>query len=304
MLGVLTLLDLMKRANAAGADLVEEALVNAPELTIFPAKTIAGVAMQLLVRKGLPDVRFQNLNEGVPASKSEYETRTFQAAILDHFIQVDKRGFDGMSAEQIGRELGDHTVGVLEAAFAHVGSQFYYGTGNDAKGFPGVIAQMNADARHVIDVGGKTSVTSAWVFASGPAKVEFILGNNQTIVLPDEEGWKETEGVDAEGNRYPALAAWMTGRVGMRLANRGAAIRIKNIGTEAGKRFGADYLAQALTNMRDNRLTPTHIVMNGRTLLQWRDSRKTDQNPEPEIPKEYEGVPVVQSASIANGEAI
>lgn len=304
MPGRMTLLDLMKRANAAGADLVEEALVNAPEVRVLPAKSVPGTAVQLRVRQGLPNVAFRNLNEGTAASKSEYKTRTFEMPILDRYLEVDRRGLDGMSSAQIADILGDETVGALEAAFALCGAQMYYGVGNDAKGFPGLIAQASTEPTHLLNAGGAANKTSAWVLSAGPGKLEFLLGNNQTILLPSDDGWQEVTVTDASGGKFPAYGAWMTGRVGFRLANINAAIRIKNISTEPGKKFSADYLAQAFANMRDKRLEPTHIFMTGRTLLQWRDSRKTDQNPEPETPKEYEGVPVIQTASISNAETV
>ena len=85
-----------------------------------------------LSSSGLPSVRFRNANEGVPRSKSSYETRTFQTHILDHQIAVDSQIVDG--ARDKGRLLENHTSGVMEAAMQYIGSQFYYGTGNDANG--------------------------------------------------------------------------------------------------------------------------------------------------------------------------
>jgi len=42
----------------------------------------------------------------------------------------------------------------MESAMQYVGGQFYYGTGHDAKGFPGLLAQYAADPDHTVDAGG------------------------------------------------------------------------------------------------------------------------------------------------------
>lgn len=301
-LGVMTLLDLMRERGDVGTNVIEEAVVSAPELTIIPADTIPGTAMRLEVRIGLPDVRFRNLNEGVPASKSAYEPRVFECAILDHRMEVDRRGLDGLDAAQIGRKLENHSVGVLEAALGHVGAQMYYGTGNDPKGFPGLLAQAAADNKHVIDATAAANKTSIWLFAVGREKLEFLFGNNQTVLLPGEDGWKEETALDKNGNKYPVLAGWMTGRVGFRLANRHAAVRIKNVGTDAGKTANGDLLAKAIGMMTDLKMVPTHFFMSGRSQEQLREARKTALNPDPPLPKDYEGIPIIRTGSITNAE--
>ena len=148
-MSVPTLLDIAKLDAGIGYPLIEEAVKMAPELTVVPADTMTGTTMELTVRTGLPSVRFRNANEGVPRSKSSYETRTFQTHILDHQIAVDAQIVDG--ARDPGRLLENHASGVIEAAMQYIGSQFYYGTGNDSKGFPGLLAQIKADAAHLVD---------------------------------------------------------------------------------------------------------------------------------------------------------
>src|SRR5690606_3869546 len=133
--GNLTLLDLKKLDAGIGFELIEESIVEAPELRIIPADTIPGTEMKLTVRSKLPEVAFRHYNEGVARSKSSYEDRVFETAILDHQVAVDVKLVE--KSLNPSRVLEDHMVGALEAAFRHVGRQFYYGTGNDEKGFPG-----------------------------------------------------------------------------------------------------------------------------------------------------------------------
>ena len=69
-----TMLDLTKRRHGAKeVGLIEANLSYAPELGLFPARTIEGTSYTTLLRVGLPTVAFAHLNGGVDASKSRYE---------------------------------------------------------------------------------------------------------------------------------------------------------------------------------------------------------------------------------------
>ena len=301
-MSVPTLLDLAKLDAGIGYPIIEEIIKLAPELQIVPADTIVGTTMELTVRTGLPSVSFRNANEGVARSKSSYETRTFQTHILDHQIAVDSQVVDG--ARDKGRLLENHTSGVMEAAMQYIGSQFYYGTGNDAKGFPGLLAQCKGDAAHNVDAGGAANKTSIWFLRLGRECVEFLFGNNQTIRLQDT--WMLETVYDNNGNPYKAYTNWMTGRVGMRLANKNCAVRIKNVeDTGAGKKMATDpLLYAAYETFTEFGMEPTHIFMNGRSREQLRNSR-TATNPSgtpAPLPTEWEGIPIIRTASIASDE--
>ena len=302
-MSVPTLLDIAKLDAGIGYPLIEEAVKLAPELQVVPADTIVGTTMELTVRTGLPSVRFRNANEGVARSKSSYETRTFQTHILDHQVAVDSQIVDG--ARDKGRLLENHTAGVMEAAMQYIGSQFYYGTGNDAKGFPGLLAQCKSGAAHTVDAGGAANKTSVWFLRLGRECVEFLFGNSQTIRLQDE--WQLETVYDADGNPYKAYTNWMTGRVGMRLANKNCAVRVKNV-EESGtgkKMLNDSILYAAYEKFTDFGFEPTHIFMNGRSREQLRNSRTaTTANGTPApLPTEWEGIPIIRTASIANDEA-
>ena len=270
---------------------------------VVPADTILGTTMELTVRSGLPSVRFRNANEGVPRSKSTYETRTFQTHILDHQVAVDEQIVNG--ARDKGRLLENHASGAMEAAMQYIGSQFYYGTGNDTKGFPGLLAQCKSDAAHTVDAAGAASKTSVWFLRLGRECVEFLFGNGQTIRLNDT--WDLETVYDDNGNPYKAYTNWMKGRVGMRLANKNCAVRIKNL-EEAGtnkKTLNDSLLYSAYEKFTEFGFEPTHIFMNGRSREQLRNSRTATNaagTPAP-LPTEWEGIPIIRTASIANDEA-
>jgi hypothetical protein len=302
-MSVPTLLDIAKLDAGIGYPLIEEAVKLAPELMVVPADTILGTTMELTVRSGLPSVRFRNANEGVPRSKSTYETRTFQTHILDHQVAVDEQIVGG--ARDKGRLLENHASGAMEAAMQYIGSQFYYGTGNDTKGFPGLLAQCKSDAAHTVDAAGAASKTSVWFLRLGRECVEFLFGNGQTVRLNDT--WELETVYDDNGNPYKAYTNWMKGRVGMRLANKNCAVRIKNL-EEAGtnkKTLNDSLLYSAYEKFTEFGFEPTHIFMNGRSREQLRNSRTaTNSNGTPApLPTEWEGIPIIRTASIANDEA-
>jgi len=295
-----TLLDLARTDAGILYPIIEDSLKSAPEMSIFPAATINGSTMELTVRTGLPSVAFRDANEGVARSKSTYDTKIFQTHILDHQIAVDKQVLAG--AKDPGRWLSNHATGAVEAAMRYIGSQIYYGTGNDAKGFPGLLAQYSADSAHEVDATGSSNKTSVWMVRLGVETLEILFGNDQTLRLNDQ--WEQETVTDGSGNPYQAWTNWLTGRVGLRLANRHAAVRIKNIESTTKKLTDA-LLYSAYEKFTEFGFEPTHIFMNGRSREQLRSGR-TATNPAglpAPLPTEWEGIPIIRTASITSSES-
>ncbi len=296
----LTTLDVAKLDTGADYPLIEEAFTLAPELRIIPADTIAGTSIPLTVRTGLPTVGFRGMNSGVDPVKSTYETRVFQTFNLDALMQMDEKLFTG--AKDKARVLDSEAVGVLEAAAKTVGSQFYYGdiSGN---GFPGLIAQAANDAAHVVDKTGSSAKSSVWLVEIGREKLEFIWGNNQVIALDE---WRKATISDATGKKLPGLEAWMKGSIGLRLANKNAAFRLKNIGTASSKTLtDADlYALIKLARTAGANLKNCVFLMSPRSQEQLRASRTATSPtgaPAP-TPSELEGIKIQDTSSISDDE--
>jgi len=298
-----TLLDIKKLNDGVGFDLVEENVLLCPELRIIPAEVIAGAEMKLTVRTDLPTVGFRNLNEGMARSKSQYETRVFSCADISGQIAIDlgvyRRALDPLRLQQA------EASGFMDAAFRHVAKQFWYGTTNDAKGFPGIIAQMLADTAHEVDATGTTAKSSVYFVRIARETCQFLFGNGTTIDLQPE--WKEETVNDANGNPFRALTNWLSGAVGARLANKNSVVRIKNIGTATGKT-----LTDALMFSAYEKFTtalgaePTHIFLTPRSREQLRASRTattTTGQPAP-LPTDWNGIPLIASSAISNAETI
>lgn len=300
-----TLLDIKKLNDGVGFDIIEENVLLAPELRIIPADVLTGTEMTLTVRTDLPTVAFRRVNEGSARSKSKYETRIFQCADLSHQVAIDA----ALARKQLdpGRFATNHMSGAIEAAFRHVGKQFWYGTTNDAKGFPGVIAQMLADADHEVDATGSSAKSSVYMVRIARETLQFLTGNGTTLNIGSE--WKEETVYDADANPYQALTNWINFAVGARLANKHSVVRIKNIGTATNKTLTDAMLFQAYEKFTTNLgAEPTHIFMTPRSREQLRASRtntgSNDRGTLPPLPNDWNGIPIVQSSAISNAEAI
>lgn len=298
-----TLLDIKKLSDGVGFDLVEENVLLCPELRIIPAEVIAGAEMKLTVRTDLPTVGFRNLNEGMARSKSQYETRVFSCADISGQIAIDlgvyRRALDPL------RLLQGEASGFMEAAFRHVAKQFWYGTTNDAKGFPGIIAQMLSDSAHEVDAAGTTAKSSVYFVRIARETCQFLFGNGTTIDLQPE--WKEETVNDASGNPFQAMTNWLNGAVGARLANKNSVVRIKNIGTASGKTLTDALMFQAYEKFTTALgAEPTHIFLTPRSREQLRASRTattTNGQPAP-LPTDWNGIPLIASSAISNAETI
>jgi hypothetical protein len=300
--GLPTLLDLAKVDAGDAYPLIEESVQIAPELGLFPADIINGTTMELTVRTDLPTVGFRHANEGAPRSKSKFETRVFQTFLLDAQIAVDEPAL--LRQRSPGRYMQAERLGHMEAAMRHVSRQIYYGVGNDEKGFPGLRAQASSATTHVVDADGSTALTSVWMVRLGVATLEILTGNGRTIYLDEE--WRKETIYDAAKNPIPGLVNWMHGALGLRLANKNAAVRIKKLGTDSGKGLTDTLLYQAYEKFTEFGAEPTHILMNGRSREQLRSSRTNTGSNErgevPPLPSDWNGIPIVRTAGLLNNE--
>jgi hypothetical protein len=300
--GLPTLLDLAKLDAGRDYDLISEATRRAPELRILPGDTILGSTMELSVVTGLPTVAFRDANEGTTRSKATFENRVFQTHILDQPIAVDARALEGQADPE--RVLQAHQLTHLEAAFRLVSRQTYYGTGIDVKGFPGLLAQYDS-VNLEVDATGSTAKTSVWMIAAGADGLQYIFGAGGSVSL---DPWTPDTLTDAAGKEFSGLRSWVKGRIGLRLANRNAAVRIKNLGTDNNKGLTDALLYDALEKFTERyESEPTHIFMNGRSQEQLRKSRtNTGSNVKgevPPLPDDWYGIPIVRTSGLANDES-
>jgi hypothetical protein len=297
-----TLLDIAKSRGSDGlVGLVEEVLPALTELRLAPARGIRGINYKQNVRTGLPAGSFRNANEGVTATKSTFEERLFQCFIANALWQCDKAVAD---AHEDGAPayIAAEGVGLTAGQLAHVCKQFYYGTSNDAKGFPGLLAMYNTAMS--VDAGGTTADTasSVWAVKWGPMGVQLLLGNDAQLTLSDV---KEIVANDANSKPFTAyhqeFLAWM----GLKLSSLNAVARIKKLTADNGKGLTDALLGKCLALFPVG-YKPDVFLASRRSIEQLRASRTATNatGAEAPTPTMFEGIPIEATDSLVNTEAL
>jgi HK97 family phage prohead protease len=305
--GVLTLGDVVKSDIGIGAPIIDETIVSTPELMVFPVDTIIGDTISLSVQVGNPSVGFRIANNGTDSKKGVFESRIFQTAILDEFIELDINGVLN-AAKDPARLLSSHAASVTKAVMAHMAYQSWYaGTtqaGADDNAAPGLLAQSSTAATHVLDATGTTGKTSVWLLELGQYSLDHVYGNNTTLNFGED--WIETDVTGANGKKLRVLQNWIAGRFAPRLANKNAAIRIKNISAENGKGVTDDLLSAAMVKAEEIGMKPNAIFMTPRSRGQLRDSRTaTNETGKPApTPMEFDDIPIYSTINLSNAETV
>jgi hypothetical protein len=229
----LTLLDIAKRNQSDKVvGLVEENLTYAPELSIFPVKTITNTYYDVLIRKTLPAVAFRDANaSSVASSTSAYDVRRVACMILGGYIEIDaavaKSNSDGVDAL-----LSDESMGMMKQSLLTIGKQIYYGNQTtyaqgDAKGFPGLYQFV--DSSLVTDAGGTTASTGASVygvnFDRGATSMVMGLDGNMDM-LPFQ-----IQHVSGKPSWVSSLTSW----IGLQAVQKYSVSRIKKLTADSGK---------------------------------------------------------------------
>lgn len=301
-MAVTTLLDIAK-ANAADpvVGLIEEVLTYSPEVALGSARTIRGLNYRTLVRTALPGVAFRNANEGAALTKSTWENRLIECYTLNPRWECDKavadRYEDGAAAF-----IAMEADAMMKASMITLGSQFYYGTSSDAKGFPGLVAAY--DSSMEVDAGGTTASTasSVWGVTFGPQAVQWVYGSEGRLSMSD---LSEQRVLDASNNPYTAYCQELLAYPGLQVGNKYAIARIRDLTADSGKGLTDALIAQLLEKYPVG-YKPDYLFMNRRSLRQLQSSR-TATNPTgapAPFPSESFGIPIVVTDSITSTEAL
>lgn len=302
-MAVTTLLDIAKaNGSDAAVGLIEEVLTAAPEVNFGAARTIKGLSYKTLVRTGLPTSGFRNANEGTVPSKSTWENRVIECFTLNPRWECDKavadRHEDGAAAF-----IALEAAGITRASMITMGSQFYYGTSNDAKGFPGLLAAYDS-TNMVVDAGGSTASTgsSVWAVKFGPQDVQWVYGANGMLNVSDVT---EARVTDASDNPYTAYVQEMLAYPGLQVGSKYSVARIKKLTADSGKGLTDILIAQLLMKFPAG-VKPDYLFMSRRSLAQLQASRTATTvtgAPAP-FPTESHGVPIQVTDSIVDTESL
>jgi hypothetical protein len=299
-----TLLDIAKaKGSDATVGLIEEAIKATPEVQFIPARTIKGMSFKTLVRTSYPNAGFRSANEGVAASVSTWENRNFACFPLNPRWECDKVIAD---AHEDGAPayIAMEADGMTRAAFITMGKQLYYGvgTGGDAKGFPGLIAQH--DSSMVVDAGGSTADTgsSVWAIKFGLKDVQFVYGNDGELKVNDVSEQRVT---DLLGNPYTAYCQELLAWAGLQVGSIYSVGRIKKLTEDSGKGLTDNLVAELLSKFPAGTV-PDALFMTRRSRLQLQKSRTATNekgNPAP-MPVESHGVPIHVTDCLLNTESL
>ncbi len=296
-----TLLDIAQlNNNDKVVGLIEENLTYAPELSVFPARTIKGTSYRTGIRTAYPAVAFRNGNEGQTPGVSTYINKMVECFILSSNIIVDKAIAsayeDGAAAYQ-----AIEADGVFKQALIELGSQIFYGVSVDAKGFPGL--QSIVDSSLTLDAGGTTATTGSSVYGVkfGNDAVQLIFGSGISFQLSEFSD----QTISNVASHVADLTAW----VGMQAVNKNSILRLKDATADSGKGVTDALLAQLLSQAPVG-MRPNYWFMSRRSAFQLQTSRSATAlthnlplNFAPS-PTESNGIPIIVTDSLVNTETL
>lgn len=229
--------NLLEVSKINGSDqvvgLIEEVITEVPEIELFPARTVTGTSFKTVTRTALPGVSFRAANAGVVPGKSDFKTDVIEMYIIDGQIEGDKKVFD---ADERGAShmLSLEATGIARSTLIELAKQIYYGTSNDALGFPGLKEFTPLAGEYTLDHGGSDADSASSVFAVkfGEQDANMLWGNNCTLTLGD---WRTQQLTDTNDptKKYTGYVSDLGGWTGLQLASKWSAGRIANVTTDA-----------------------------------------------------------------------
>lgn len=319
--GMPTLLDAaVLRNDPVVEGLIEENQLLVPEFQLFPVRELGvGItAYHTMVRTGIPDAHFRNINEGVPRSKSAFEKRLAECFVIDSPVAADS----ALADQWPGGRAAYQTIeasGVFEGTMRRIAKQTYYGNSaaavakglGEKKGFPGLIDAY--DTGEEIDAGGAVGAnrTSVWAVKLGIKDVHFTLGGGTVIALPPD--WRKETMYDENNNPFTAYVNNLQGWIGLQVGSENSVRRIRNLTDEVDvdgvlTHGMNDTLGQEALESFPSGVVPDFFLMTRRSRRQLRVSRQAvvavigKSVGDVPIPTDIEGIPIVITEAISNDE--
>lgn len=295
-----TLLDIAKRNSSDMAvGLIDEAAQSHPEVMLGAARPVRGLNYKTLVRTGVPTGNaFRNANEGNTPGVNTYINRLVECYTFNPQFQADvavaDRSEDGAAAY-----LAEEAGGVMEGAMQDLASQFYYGTAQSAKGFPGLVDLVDSTMETTAS-GTGSDCSSIWAVWWNPKGLQWIAGNNGTFDLSDPT---IIQAQDGDGKVYPAYWMHLLGYPGLALHDSKAIARIKNIEPDAKC---TDAMMATLLQLFPTRIPRSQLaIYMSRRSVGYLQAGRTATNAtgtEAPFPVDSHGVPIYVTDAITDTE--
>lgn len=311
-MGMPTLLDIVKANGAdALAGLIEDAVKAHPEINVVPARTIKGINYKTLVRTGYGKVTgsFRSANAGSVAIKGTYENRLVEVYILEARVEVDK-AVAGSYEDGAAAYIAMEAAGVMEGEMQGLASQFYYGSGNNSAGYPGLIQSYDA-TNMVVDAGGTTASTgsSVWFVRFGAKDVIWVWGESGKLEMSPLRVESIIDPNDST-KKLDGFVQTLYGRPGLQVGSTRSICRIKKLTADSGKGLTDARINEALAKFPAG-FGPNAVFMSQRSAAQLQSSRTATTPtgapaPFPTTIKGIDGqdIPVYLTEAIVNTESL
>ncbi len=310
-----TLLDIAK-ANGV-EQVINEAARTHPELSVLASFPLNGISVKSVVYTGTSNTTgsFRSANTGTADITETSEERTFECYTAEPRIEEDRAIADRY--EQGPQAwLESKSARILDLELLAWAKQMYYGTGNNALGFPGLI-QTHDTASMVVDAGGTTATTgsSVWLVRAAPAGnsaddgVRWRFGNDGAMRFDPVQLLPVVDAADSSKKLMKYLTSF-TAYPGFQVQSMLTVVRIKNLTGDGGKGLTDALLNQALALFRPGR-GPNHIFMTLRSNQQLQGSRTATnptgaQAPWPQsiLGVDGQNIPIHVTEAISNTESL
>lgn len=328
--------DILKFDGFGGKEIASEVNISCPEFTgvdrwgtkfnIGGAQTtIDQDYFEGLIRKeSTPTSPFRWTNEGVGMDVGVYERTLFKLFNATKYFWCDASLID-RDRKRGTAFLKNEGKRMLEDTIVSLGKQFFYGgtADGDAKGFQGL--QTFVDGDHTVKAGGSTHaanspylsyLSSVYMVRFNPFDaVSWLFGRDGLFGLTDIEKCDLADPVNA-GKYFPAYRQRMEFYPGLAYQSKNAAVRIANIDVSTASTPGSisrtaltdEHLLVAARQFKGAK--PDAIFMPydcGVLLGASRQptisiSGSTLSAGMIEVPKEWNGIPVLYTDSLSNNE--
>jgi hypothetical protein len=229
----INLADLAARSNCDPAvGLIEEVVNVAPELNLFPVRTVNGHTYNVGRRTNIPRGGFRDINEGRNTEKSVYVRDVKSLHVFDLQMELDEAAVLA-DDRSLGDLLANEATGAAQGAGETLGTQLYYGTNADAKGFIGLHAQY---ADQVSASSETTGTTTAFFVYPGLQGVHWVIGNNGALTW---SGWNKQKVVRDNKSMMAFVGNFMS-LIGLNVGSDKSVYRIKGIKGDNSARYLTD----------------------------------------------------------------
>lgn len=279
-----------------------------PAIAAFDARTTPDKKFTSLRVTGLPTSAFVHQNEGFAPSRGTLSTTEFDCSLIGGQIREAVEAAKEWNRTHPGAgytyfDLQAHLKMLADAK--HIEKQMFYGTVNDAKGFPGMkeltpYASGNVLAltdtpddsdfvKSVINAGGSTSLTASSVYSVVYGETDgcqLVLGNDQGGELL-QMGEIIQQALAPNSNEPTKLLmhniAEMIGYIGLSVSGMNQTPnsvvptqfglrRLANLTGDSGKGV-TDAKLEALVKSHGDGIVPNALFMSPRSGQQWANSR-------------------------------